>query len=217
MLIIGVMLGVMLGPACLGRFAPDLYDPLFLGSGDTTTLEQAQAELNTFLNDEEARTQIIEGVLKQFQAFTEEDMSMATARDEQLFEINNTFAEQHAQLQANVDTARIPILANQQAHRDKLLGMATMMLLIAVALFAAEAILSPQRDELEQGKATLPPILSRLITIRYGLAAGWLMIMLAQPVWLKGIDFIFGGLLLTIVLLAGLIPLGKSHDSAPGR
>ena len=82
-----------------------------------------------------------------------------------------------------------------------------------VILFAAEAILSPQRDELEQGKATLPPALSRLITIRYGLAAGWLMLMLAQPIWLKGIDVVFGGLLLAIVLVAGLVPLGKKADT----
>ena len=35
------------------------------------------------------------------------------------------------------------------------------------------------------------------------------MLMLAQPIWLKGIDIIFGGLLLAVVLVAGLVPLGK--------
>ena len=212
MLVAGVLLGVLLGPAVLGRLAPDLYDPMFLGSGDTTDLEQARADLDTFLNDEDARAAIIDDVLKQFEAFSEEDSSMKIARDEQLFEITNRFANEQLTLESNIEAATVPVLASQQAHRDKLSGMATMVLLLIVLLFAAESILSPQRDELEQGKATLPPALSRLITIRYGLAAGWLMLMLAQPVWLKGIDLVFGGLLLAVVLIAGLMPLGKTTN-----
>lgn len=34
-------------------------------------------------------------------------------------------------------------------------------------------------------------------------------VMLAQPIWLKNIDLTFGILLLVIVLIAGLVPLGK--------
>lgn len=214
MLVAGVVLGVLLGPAVLGRFAPQVYDQMFIGSGDLTELDQAQTELDDFLGNADTRQAIIDQVIKQYEAFSEEDTSIKTARDEQLMEINNRFADEQQALQSNVDTARIPILANQQAHRQKLQGMVTMMLLLIVLILVAEAILSPQRDELEEGKTTLPPALSRLITIRYGLAAGWLLLMLAQPVWLKGIDLTFGVLLLVIVLLAGLMPLGKKDSSA---
>lgn len=208
MLVAGVLLGVLLGPAVLGRIAPDLYDPMFMGSGDMTALEETQAELDLFLNDADTRQARIDGILKQAEFLGEGD-SAEVSTQSQILALTNDFADEQARLETNIEAARIPILASQQQHRDKLSGMATMMLLLIVILFAAEAILSPQRDELEQGKATLPPALSRLITIRYGLAAGWLMLMLAQPIWLKGIDLTFGGLLLAIVLIAGLVPLGK--------
>jgi hypothetical protein len=208
MLVAGVVLGVLLGPAVLGRLAPQIYDQMFMGSGDTAELENARAELELFLTDEDTRMDRINGILKQAEVLGEGD-SAQVATEEQVAVLMNSFADEQQRLEQNVEAARVPIIANQQAHRTKLQGMATMMLLLVVIILVAEAILSPQRDELEAGKAKLPPALSRLITIRYGLAAGWLMLMLAQPVWLKGIDFMFGGLLLAIVLIAGLVPLGK--------
>lgn len=211
MLVAGVILGVLLGPAVLGRFAPQTYDQMFMGSGDLSELIAAQAELDQFLNDEDTRLARINDILKQAEVLGQGDSAQA-ATQQQIANLTNAFADEQERLEQNVESARVPILANQQAHRTKLQGMATMMLLLIVIILAAEAILSPQRDELEAGKAKLPPALSRLITIRYGLAAGWLMLMLAQPVWLKNIDFLFGGLLLAIVLIAGLVPLGKKDE-----
>jgi len=208
MLVAGVLIGVLLGPAVLGNAAPDIYDQMFMGSGDTAELEEARDELDRFLNAADARIARIESILEQAEVLGEGDSAHA-ATQQQITVLTNEFANEQERLEQNVEAARVPILANQQQHREKLQGMATMMLLLIVLILAAESILSPQRDELEAGKAKLPPALSRLITIRYGLAAGWLMLMLAQPVWLKNIDFIFGGLLLAIVLLAGLVPLGK--------
>lgn len=214
MLVAGVMLGVLLGPAVLGRAAPQLYDQMFLGSGDISALEAAQDELDLFLNDEDTRIDRINSIMQQAEFLGEND-SARDSVDTQITDLMNGFADEQYRLQENIEAQRVPIFASQQAHREKLSGMATMLLLLIVILFAAEAILSPQRDELESGKTALPPALSRLITIRYGLAAGWLMMMLAQPVWLKNIDFIFGGLLLAVVLLAGLLPLGRSEKTTP--
>lgn len=213
MLVAGVLLGVLLGPASLGRFAPNLYDSMFMGSGDMAQLEQAQTELNLFLNDEETRLARIEDIMKQAKVLGEGDSAQA-ATQQQVTDLLNGFADEQDRLETNIEAARVPILARQQEHRDKLSGMLTMMLLLIVVILAAEAILSPQRDELEAGKTALPPALSRFITIRYGLAAGWLMLMLAQPIWLRGIDIIFGGLLLAVVLIAGLVPLGKSQKDS---
>ncbi len=211
MLVAGVLLGVLLGPAVLARLAPQAYDTMFLGSGDLSQLEQAQAELELFLTDEDTRQARIDNILRQAEVLGDGD-SAQIATQEQIALLMNDFADEQERLESNIDTARVPILANQQAHREKLSGMLTMMLLLIVVILATEAILSPQRDELEAGKTTLPPALSRLITIRYALAAGWLMLMLAQPVWLKGIDLTFGGLLLVVVLIAGLVPLGKQAN-----
>ena len=208
MLVAGVLLGVLLGPAVLGRIAPEIYDPMFLGSGDMTELDSARTELDDFISGNDADQRIAD-IMRQAEALGEDDDSASASAQDQIAAIMNGFADRQAELENAVELARVPILANQQTHREKLSGMATMMLLLIVLLFAAEAILSPQREEIESGRASLPPALSRLITIRYGLASGWLMLMLAQPTWLRGIDAVFGGLLLVVVLIAGLVPLGK--------
>lgn len=209
MLVAGVVLGVLLGPAVLGRLAPPQYDTMFVGSGDTTALDAAQADLDDFLTNEERRQEKINDIIAQYELVGSDDDSIAIAKEEQLFALTNQFADEEQALRDAMVSAMGEVSVRQQAYRDKLLGMSTVMLLLIVVLLAAEAILSPQRDEIEAGKTRLPPALSRLITVRYGLAAGWLMLMLAQPVWLRGIDPIFGGLLLVVVLVAGLVPLGK--------
>lgn len=209
MLVAGVVLGVILGPAVLGRLAPTFYDPMFVGSGDTADLQAAEAELDSFVNDEDRRIEEINKVMAQFERIDGANDSMAVAQAEQLTALTHHFADQEQARRDAVVQAAGVIEARKQTHLAKLSGMATAMLLLVVMLFAGESILSPQRDEIEQGKANIPPALARLVTIRYALMAGWLMLMLAQPAWLRGIDPIFGGLLLAVVLLAGLVPLGK--------
>ena len=212
MLVAGVLLGVLLGPAVLGRLAPQAYDQMFLGSGDTSGLETAQTGLDGFLSGEsEDYQKRIHDKVAQI-GLLEEGGSARLQEEDFLLQLQNEYADALQEHQDKVSQARVPILANQQSHREKLSGMATMMLLLIVVILAAEAILSPTRGEAESGQTTLPPALSRLVTIRYGLASGWLMLMLAQPVWLRGIDVVFGVLLLAVVLLAGLVPLGKKAE-----
>jgi len=209
MLVAGVVLGVLLGPAVLGRLAPQVYDPLFVGSGDTSALEAAQAELEAFRTDDAERQALVDEVIQQYEAVGGDDDSVAIAKQEQITAINNRFAEQEEALRDAVMAARGEVAMARQAHLDKLSGMATMMVLLVVGLLAAEAILSPQRKEVVEGEAGVLPIVPRLVTVRYGLMAGWLMLMLAQPHWLRGIDPVFGGLLLVVVLGAGLVSLGR--------
>lgn len=209
MLVAGVVIGVLLGPAVLDRFAPHLYDPMFVGSGDTTERDEAEQALYNFLNDEDVRLDRIEQIMAQYELVGDEDDSITIARDEQIANLTNAFADEQDSLKDALLEAVGVVEDRKRVHRDKLSGMATAMLLLVVLLFAAESIISPQRDELEKGQAKLPPALSRLVTVRYGLMAGWLMLMLAQPAWLRGIDPVFGGLLLIVVLAAGLVPLGK--------
>jgi len=209
------VLGVLLGPAVLGRLAPDAYDPLFVGSGDTTALTAAEQELDLFLTDSQTRQAQIDKIVKEYALVGSEDDSTTIARDEQIIALNNRFAEQELKLRNNVVVALGQVTIRRNAHLDKLSGMSTTMLLLIVIVLAAEAILSPQRSELEKGQTALPPALSRLITVRYGLAAGWLMLMLAQPTWLRGIAPTFGIILLTVVLVAGLAPLGKKENTVP--
>jgi hypothetical protein len=244
MLVAGVVLGVLLGPAVLGRLAPDAYDRLFEGAGDLKRVEAARAELEkldtgetdftktdqataafeAFDQANQLRQQRIEDIKKQYELVGEEGDSTTIARDEQIraveaeqqedlaklrLRLTNIKQDMRDRLMFELAQAQREVEQRQDAHLDKLLGMATVMLLLIVLLHTTEAILSPQRKEIEEGKAVLPPVLSRLITVRYALAAGWLMLMLAQPVWLRRIDLTFGVVLLVVVLVAGLVPLGK--------
>ncbi|MFK7789155.1 MAG: hypothetical protein AB8C95_06605, partial [Phycisphaeraceae bacterium] len=154
MLVAGVLLGVLLGPAVLGRVASQAYDTMFLGSGDTAELKTAQTELNRFINDEDVRQERIENIIKQAAILGQGDSAQA-ATDQQMTVLMNSFADEQYRLETNIDAARVPILARQQEHREKLSGMLTMMLLLIVIILAAEAILSPQREELETFKTTL--------------------------------------------------------------
>lgn len=208
MLVAGVVFGVLLGPAVFKRASPQAYDQLFIGSGDTSEFDQAVADLKAFHNGKTERELEIDGILAQAESLDPDDSAYKSVLLQIDEKINGYKAEQERK-EATIEDAKIPILLNQDVHRDKLQGMSTAMLLLFVIVLATESILSPQRDELEQGQAALPPALSRLITVRYGLAAGWLMLMLAQPVWLRGIDLTFGVVLLVVVLIAGLVPLGK--------
>jgi len=248
MLVAGVVLGVLLGPAVLQRFMPNEYDRLFIGSGDLSALEQARADYEQGVTSHrleqtydaqlanevfQAKAQAInlriEAINRQFSLVGDDSDSTAIAREEQIAPLREeleiegqiliarlTNAQQVAQdeLIAGLQAAEQEVLDRQEMHQAKLSGMATMMLLLVVVLFATEAILCPQRDELERGRAVLPPMLSRLVTVRYGLASGWLMLMLAQPIWLRRIDLVFGGLLLVVVIAAGLVPLGKRAGKA---
>lgn len=194
------------------------------GAMDMSQNPKAYAAIADYESLEATYQVRIDAVNKQYDLFGDEDSSIKIARDEQL-ELIQT--EQLASLQRmqgrlldlrietldalkrKLDDAQDKVQAQRDAHLDKLQGMGTVMLLLIMVLLAAESILSPQRDEIEEGRATLPPALSRLVTIRYALSAGWLMLMLAQPVWLRGIDPWFGLVLLGVVVLAGLVPLGK--------
>ena len=244
MLVAGVVLGVLMGPAVLGRLAPQVYDPLFENTGDLSPVQDARdvltrldtGEINIAQTDRgkqafeayeqanQKRQERIDAIREKYKLVGDEGDSTTIARDEQISAVEAEKELDQARLRQqlmnikqdirdglvfNIAQAEQAVMKRREAHHDKLLGMATAMLLLIVLLFAAESILSPQRSEIESGKAVVPPMLSRLVTVRYALAAGWLMLMLAQPVWLRGIELWFGGLLLVVVLLAGLVPLGK--------
>lgn len=212
MLVAGVVLGILLGPAVLGRVAPQVYTPLFVDGGQTAEVQAAQEAIRAFEGENFAHQLRIQAIIEQYAAVADAGDSAMIGRDEQIRELNDARAADRDQLDQQLEAAHALVMGR---HLDKLSGMATAMLLMVVVLFAAESILSPQRDEVSAGRAELSPLLSRLVTVRYALAAGWLMVMLAQPVWLRGIDPWFGGLLLLVVLIAGLVPLGRRAE--PGN
>lgn len=213
MIVAGILLGVLLSPAALGRFAPDFYDRVFIGSGDLTEFNAAREALQAFDRGGPEREKLLDDIIQQYAAVGEPGDSVMTARDEQLTQITNRFADERESHVADLISAEGPVVLRREEHARKLQGIATTLLLTLAVVFAVESILGPPSDQ-RRRRIVLPPTLGRLVTIRYALIAGWLLLMLAQPASLRQISPAFGIILVAVVLVAGLVPLGKKTHAA---
>ncbi len=181
LLVAGLLLGVLLGPAVLGRAAPSLYQQVFVGGGEV--LQQIQDE------QEKTRQQIeaLEGSDVTEVAITEQ----LAGREQQL-----------VLLKAQYEKARGERLG-------ELTGWTSALMLAVIAIMLIESLLSP--DVSEGKTLQVPTALGRLITARYALAALWITIAMAQPALLKQLPILFLALLVIVALAAALVPLGKKR------
>lgn len=181
LLVAGIVLGVLLGPAVLGRALPGVYRDTFVGGGDLAKqIDEQQAESDARL-----------------QALTETGVTEA-AIDEQGLLLGQQVAVLRAQM--------------EQAQRDKLnelSGWAAALMLAVIAVMMIESLVSPEISE--GGKAPVSPVLGRLITARYALAAMWIALMLAQPKLLAQLPIVFLALVIVVALGSALLPLGKKQ------
>lgn len=180
----GVVLGVLLSPAVLGRVLPGVYEGIFIGP---------VAEYRTQLEDFDAQTQQQVGLLGQSGV-------TSVAIDELLAQRANERLELEAGLE--VTENRIPALLLA-------IGLAVIVIMIL------ETLVSPSPEQ--QGKAIIPPAVGRLVRLRYGLMALWLMILLARYDLLAHLPGLFLLLLIIVALILGFIPLGKKETPATGH
>lgn len=179
LIVAGILLGVLLGPAVLGRLAPSVYQRAFVGG----------AEQAARLAEEQAKTQ------QQLEALEATGVTEAAipeqllARDQQL-----------AVLKAELEQARRLRLA-------ELVGGLSALTLAVIAVMLIESLISP--DPAPDKPTPVPPALGRLITARYALAALWIALALAQPALLKQLPILFVALLVVVALAAALVPLGQ--------
>ena len=157
-----LLLGAFLGPACLGRLRPVMYDRIFTGSGDTAPLLLAQEELTAYTRF---------APLRQAQQVAEMKVSGATpvAAQELAGDLQDGFAKGLKSRQEAV-SAEAKVIRDNQAARARLLGLIRLGVLAALFLvMAAEAAL---------------PLGARgpaLADARYGLASLWLLLAMAAP------------------------------------
>lgn len=187
LLVAGIVLGVLLGPAVLGRLAPGVYRDVFVGGAKyVQQLEAQQAQ-----TDEQLQTLEQTGVTD-------------TAIQEQL-----ALREQQAVvLKAELQQA-------QQQRLTDLTGWAGALMLAVIAVMLLEAFLGPDLRpgrSLTQGTVRVTPVLGRLITARYALAALWIALVLARPALIKQLPILFTALLIVVALGAAMIPLGKKAE-----
>ncbi len=181
LLVAGLLLGVLLGPAVLGRAAPSLYQQVFVGGGEI--LQQIEAE------QEKTRQQIeaLEGTDVTEVAITEQ----LAGREQQI-----------VLLKAQYEQAC-------RERLGELTGWINALMLAVIAIMLIESLMSP--DVSEGKTLKVPAALGRLNTARYALAALWITIAMAQPALLKQLPILFLALLVIVALAAALVPLGKKR------
>lgn len=212
MLVAGIVLGVLLGPAVLGNAAPNLYDKLFLGSGDMSEVEKAEEKIAEFEASDEY-TKRMENVQRQAEMFDAGDSPQLDVQA-QMLRIVNEQAQAGQQLREAWVDAYAAVELRRSEHGRQILGLSTLLLLLVGLVMLIEPILAPQKNELDaHGRAEFPAALSRLITARYALLGGWLTLALAKPDWLLSINPVVAIILAALVGLAAFVPLGKSATS----
>ena len=182
---VGLLLGILLGPAVLGRVAPDTYAAWFTGAGE------AAAEVRAFDAD------------------TAEGLQRLAATGVTDIAIEEYLAERAAELQASPAFARATIEA--KLHEQAWAGRLLALVLAVVVVMVLEAWVGPTP---RNGRASVSPALGRLVTIRYALIALWLMLALASPGTLLDTPWVFVATLLVIAMVVGLVPLGKNQSQA---
>lgn len=180
MLVAGVVIGMLLSPAVLGRVAPGVYDGLF-GSGGS--------EASRLVAAEDVRI-----------AAELEGLRLTDATDVALRE------HEARQIEATLPI-RMRAAEEQAAGERTRLGWMMALILGAAVVMALESLVSPSATEGE--RVVVPPTLGRLITARYALIAAWLALAIAQPALLRSLPLVFTALLVGFALLVALVPLGR--------
>jgi len=183
LLVGGILLGVILGPAVLGRVAPDAYNCVFVGGRDLTNQIQAQ------------------------QATTAEQLQTL----EQIGATDAAIPEQLMGRESQQAVLLAQLQQVQQARQAQWSGWATAIMLAVISMMMLEALAGP--DLRGDGPTEVSPALGRLVTSRYALTGLWLTVVIAQPKLLAQLPVIFAGLLILVAAGAALMPMGKKEQS----
>lgn len=179
LLVAGVLLGVALGPAVLGRLAPQTYDAWFVGGG-------------------EAAAQVVReeaGLTKQVELLR--GIGVTAVAEEELLARET---ERIAPLKAQAEISR--------AERDRAVGGWLLSIVAALALLAvAEPLVMPEPRE--GGRVEVPRAMGGLVTARYALLAVWVMIAVAKPGILLQLPWPLVGTFIAVAAAAALVPLGR--------
>jgi len=174
-LIAGLVLGVLLGPAVMGRVTPRLYDRMF-----------ERGAFDRALADHDAATDRMRADLLA--------VGVSAAG------VGEAISERRAERRQIVAQARW-----RQAER--IIGLTSGLVLAVLVVMVIEAAVA--RDPDDPGASDPPPWAARLPTVRYGLVALWLMLVLAQPLMLGTRAVATAAAAVAVGLLAGLVPLAR--------
>jgi len=178
----GVLLGMLLGPAVLGKLSPTAYQRLFIGSGDRI------AELLKDLDQIKVQEQRIVFLAAETDVTPIAVEEMIAAIETHRFWINSSLAaEQHWQS----------------------IALLLYLLVTLVVLMAFESVM--RVSQAKQSKVWLP-IQSRLTLARYVVVALVLALVIARPSLLAQIDWAIMAIILLVLGILLCIPTGKLLD-----
>ena len=175
----GLILGIVIGPAVLGKLAPATYAQ-FSGAGPAyTQLQQHHVETGTLLAA----------------------LQSTGVSDTALIEKRNQRAEEAATMQQVVGS----LMDRTALLRLTAVGVGLFVIMLLEALLSPLPTNPTDADQ----TVAIPPRLARLITVRYGLLAIGVALVFARPSLLKELPWLFAAALLAVALLAGLVPLAS--------
>lgn len=189
LLVVGVLLGVLLSPAVLGRLSPQTHEYMFRGGGQVTARVQAKM---TELNAELAR----------LEASGVSDVALREHEDQARVEILPLQLRQ----------------AVEWVERDRTLtGWMTALIVATLIIMVIESLVTPRPVTADAPRAVVPAAVGRLITVRYAMLALWIALALARPTSLSSLPVVFTVLLVAVALAAAFVPLGPGKGETPAN
>lgn len=187
LLAVGVVIGVLLGPAVLGRVSPAGYRAVFAGEGAAVAALRAELGELERQRDELSRLAEVSGVT----AVAIEENRAAIDREAMVIEKALAY-----------ERLRMGFLQSAS------LVLGLVVALVVVMIF--EAVISPRPGR--EGRAVLTPMQGRVTTIRYALLSAVLAVLVARPSLLNEVPWVFVVLLLAVIAAAGFVPLGNRRE-----
>ena len=181
----GLVIGLLLGPGLLGRFAPGLYEEWFTGGAEARRTLAAWDE-----GVERDVRGLLGGALDEHDDSLQSEMDAARLRGEP----ERLMRERRW---------RSEVAAHREAYGSRLLAL----VLVIGVMMVIEAIVAP--DFQEDAGPQSPGVLGRFVTVRYAVLALWLALVVAAPGTLTAVPWVFAVLVLAVALAAAMVPLGS--------
>lgn len=187
----GVLLGVILGPAVLGRVAPALYDKMFVGAIAAGQRQEEIAKKRDAVID---KMSLMNKIVQDLKDVKVTDVAIAEKEAEFKPQIDAAVAEANAAAEAAA--------VENAAFRAGVTARATALILAVLAIMVIEAI-TPAGSFLA----------GRLTTVRYALLALWVALLIAQPGMLRSLPIGFTAALVIVGVGAAVVPMGGKQTA----
>lgn len=218
MLLAGIVLGIVLGPALLGRVMPEVYQRIFVGA------DAARKELLSF--EDQAKAQKLEQEAQFVKQIN--DLQQSGVSEAALDELKAKQDLQRQELEQKQELTRQVIIASRIEpalldHARQIQGVMNSLFAALIIATILQSVLNtapstPSSSESQAGVDSPTPSTAGLLLARYrlGLAYGqvaiaalWIALLLAQPALLIQMSILVMAAVLLIVLLAALIPWSR--------